>query len=91
MYEYRKPISRVILTSVITVLVIATSILPLTQRNAKAFSLLDAFKNLFKKIYLHHNNNHLQDPYLLLTTLVLHQENVTNHYGIMSIIRLDYK
>jgi hypothetical protein len=37
MYEYRKPISRVILTSVITVLVIATSILPLTQRNAKAF------------------------------------------------------
>jgi len=49
MYEYRKPISRVILISVITVLVIATSILPLTQRNAKAFSLLDAFKNLFKK------------------------------------------
>ena len=50
MYEYRKPISRVILASVITVLVIATDLfLPLTQRNAKAFSLLDAFKNLFKK------------------------------------------
>jgi hypothetical protein len=49
MYEYRNPISRVILTAVITILVIATSILPLTQHNAKAFSLLDAFKNLFKK------------------------------------------
>ena len=49
MHEYRKLISSLILTAVITVLVIATSILPLTQHNAKAFSPLDGFKNVFRK------------------------------------------